>query len=351
MRVGFFCASLLLVAAQPFAAWGQGLVSQAGVQNDALSLLQKSVAAARHLNYVGTIVHQTDGHVETSRIVHKVDPSGEHERLEVLDGTPREVIRNNDEVTCYLSGGKTVNTGKRQNKKSFPALLPESLSNLADSYVIELGGRERVAGYECQVIVLKPKDDMRYGHKLWVDGNSGLLLKAMVTEGGKTVEQFLFTQITIGGNIDKAMLKPKYSGKNAAQTVGGNAPAKPEEASPPGASALNSPVQLGWQAKNLPPGFKKIMEMKRNLPGKPSPVGHLVYSDGLAAVSVFIEPTAQMYPAAPSVPPLQGLSPGRGAINVFTRTVGDSLVTVVGETPQATVMQIGNSVFNSASGK
>jgi sigma-E factor negative regulatory protein RseB len=99
--------------------------------------------------------------------------------------------------------------------------------------------------------------------------------------------------------------------------------------------------KLSWQIKDPPTGFKKIVEMKRNLSGKTTPVNHIALSDGLAAVSVFIEPISKH-----ASPPGEGLYHGRGAINIYTRTVADNTVTTVGEVPAATVMQIGNSVTN-----
>lgn len=291
---------------------------------DALAWLQKIAAAARQLNYTGTFVYQYGNHVETSRIIHLVDQSGEHEKLESLDGSPREVIRDNDEVRCYFSDSKTVKVEKRSARKAFPALLPAQFTSLTENYVIKKGGQERIAGFDCQALILEPKDGLRYGHKLWADVNSGLLLKATtLNEKNQVVEQIAFTQLNIGGAIDKEMLKPKFS-----------APDWRMNRSP---SAESKPSETGWLVKNQPLGFKKIMEMKRTVAGKTAPMTHIVFSDGLAAVSVFIEPMpAKMTPA-------QGLS-NQGAINVYTRPVAEHMVTVLGEAPPVTVMQIGNSV-------
>ena len=317
-------ALLLSGAVQPLLAQ-----TPPGSSTEVLGWLQKAASAPRQHNYIGTFVHSSGNHMETSRIVHMVDQDGEHEKLEVLDGSPREIIRNNDRVSCYLPDSKTVVTEKRQTRKAFPALLPEPLSNLNENYIVKKGEPERVAGYECLVIVLEPRDNMRYGHKLWVDANTGLLLKAAVMDKDRVVEQFAFTQLKIGGAIDKELLKPRYSAKAAEWQTTHSAPSK-----------LGS-SEIGWQVKNPPPGFRKIMEMRRSLSGKSALVGHIALSDGLAAVSVFVEPMAQNAPV-----PAQGLAPSQGAINIYTRAVAGSMVTVVGETPSATVMQIGNSVVN-----
>lgn len=314
-------AAALLVAGAP--AW-----SAEPAPADAMAWLQRIATAARTLTYSGTFIYQHGSRVETSRIAHHVDPAGnEFEKLETLDGPVREVIRNNDEVKCYLPYSKTVKIEKRQ-AKAFPALLPERLSSLSESYNIRLGGHDRVAGFDCQVLFLEPKDGMRYGHRLWADAATGLLVKSvMVDEQGAAVEQFAFTQLAIGGPIDKELLRPKFAG-------GGK---DWREDRPGQAVAADS----GWQIGNQPPGFKKVMELKRSLPGKSAPVTHIVLSDGLVAVSVFIEPL----PSGDR--PVQGISK-QGAINVFSRPVADYLVTVLGEAPATTVVQIGNSVTQKA---
>ncbi|MBI2311382.1 MAG: MucB/RseB C-terminal domain-containing protein [Betaproteobacteria bacterium] len=304
----------------------QVAVAQTAQPPDAVEWLQKIANAARQLNYSGTFIYQYGNRVETSRIIHMVDASGEHEKLETLDGSPREVIRNNDEVKCFLPDTKTVKVEKRTRAKSFPALLPQQLSALTENYAVRKMEPERIAGYDCQVIILEPRDGMRYGHKLWADAGSGLLLKAtMLDEKGQVVEQFAFTELRIGGPIDREALKPKFAGAAAEWR---------EDRS--GAPAPVS-ADTGWSVKSIPPGFRKVTELKRSTAGRTVPVSHIVYSDGLAAVSVFIEPL----PAGGRL--RQGLS-NQGAINVYTRSVSDHTVTVLGETPAATVMQIGNSV-------
>lgn len=294
---------------------------------EALEWLQKIAAAPRQHNYIGTFVYSSDNHIETSRIIHLVDADGEHEKSEVLDGAPQEIVRNNDEMRCYMPESKTIVTEKRWLQKVFPALLPQPLSNLDDSYIVKVGGQERVSDHACQIIELEPRDDKRYGHKWWVDTRTGVLLKAAVMDKDRVVEQFVFTQLKIGSEIDKELLKSKYVAKAAGwRTI----------------NLVSSTVgsgKLGWQIKDPPPGFKKVIEMKRNLSGKPMPVGHIALSDGLAAVSVFIEPVASQVP-----PPVEGLYRSRGAINIYSRTVADNIVTTVGEVPPATVMQIGDSV-------
>ncbi len=311
-----------------FLTWPATLLAETpAAPGDALAWLQKIATAAHELNYSGTFIYQYGNHVEASRIVHAVDSSGEHEKLEILDGLPREIIRNNDEVECFLPQSKTVKVEKRIQRKPFPALLPEQLSNLSESYLIKLGGHERIAGFDCQALLLEPKDGLRYGHHLWAETKSGLLLKAsMLDEKNDVVEQMTFTQLNIGGPIDEEMLKPKYPAKTAGWRY--DRTGQPEPIS----------IETGWSVRHTLAGFKKIMETKRMVSGKPVPISHIVYSDGLAAVSVFVEPLA------PGVKPLNGVSK-RGALNIYTKPLDDYQVTVLGEAPPMTLMEIGNSVY------
>ena len=236
-----------------------------------------------------------------------MNDDGEHEKSEVLDGAPREIIRNNDEMRCYLPESKTVVTEKRWLRKVFPALLPQPLSNLDDNYIVKKGGQERVSDYLCQVIELEPRDDKRYGQKLWVDQETGLILKAAVMDKDRVVEQFVFTQLKIGGEIDKALLKSKYAAKAASGAT---------------TNLVSSTIgsgKLGWQIKDPPPGFKKIIEMKRNLSGK-STTGQPYRAFRWPCRSLGFHRTGIQTCVATGRRTLSR----PGAINIYTRTVSDN---------------------------
>lgn len=294
-------------------------------QTEPIEWLKRIASAARELDYAGTFVYQHDSQVETSRIVHSSDSSGDYTKLEALDGPPREIIRSNEEIRCYLPETKTVKIETRKFDKSFPALLPEGFLRVTEHYNVKLGPVSRVAGHNCQVLILEPKDNLRYGRKFCAETQTGLLLKARtLNEKNELVEQIAFTHLNIG-EIDREMLKSKYADEKSEWKV--DHTAVPASAS----------KETGWTVKSQPAGFKKIMEMKRSMAGKREPVSHLVFSDGLAAVSVFIE--AATRGGAPNQGAFQ-----QGAINVYTRQTGEQMITVLGEAPAATVAQIGNSV-------
>lgn len=293
-------------------------------QADGMSWLARVVAAAHTLNYSGTFVYQNGAQTETSRITHMVDGGKELERLEVLDGSPREVIRNNDEVKCYLPESHTLIVEKRAQRSSFPILLPNSLAALVEHYAISKGPVGRVAEHESQAILLEPKDDLRYGHQFWVDVNSGLLLKAsMLNERGQSIETFAFTQLKIGGNIDREALKSKFGAQSTQWQVHNVLATE--------ARGENE----NWQFKTQLPGFRKLAGMNRLTRSDRPESMHLVFSDGLAAISVFIE-------ALPEKPEL-GMA-ALGAINVYQRALGDRLIVVMGEVPQSTLKKLGDGI-------
>ena len=293
-------------------------------QQDGLFWLGRVVNAAHKLNYTGTFVYRNGGIEETSRITHLVDAGREIERLEVLDGSPREVIRNNDEVKCYLPDSNTLIIEKRSQRRNFPALLPATFSGLTEYYSIRKGPISRVAEHESQVIYLEPKDDLRYGQQLWIDINTGLLLKiGLINERNESIETFAFTQLQIGGNIGRESLKSRFVGQSGKWRV----------------QHVNATDSRGedaaWQFKTQLPGFYKLAGMKRQAYSGGPDVFHVVFSDGLAAISIFIE-------AMPQNSELGMLS--MGAINVYRRAAGKHLLVVMGEVPQGTLRKLGDGI-------
>lgn len=288
--------------------------------------LQRIYSAMQRLSYRGTFVYRHDDKMETSRVTRLADEPGPIEKLEVLDGVPREIIRSRDQVVCYLPSSMTVKIDKQGGKRSFPFVLPDRVRDLAASYVVRKGRVERVAGYDCQVIVLEPKDNLRYGQELCADLATGMLLKTnTVNEKNKMLETFAFTEITIGGPIGREQVESGFVTTSKDWRV---------EIS--GATAADL-AQAGWTVRSPLPGFRKVTEVTRTLNGAPG-VGHVVFSDGLAAVSVFIEPGILRNASRHA-----GLS-RQGAINVYVREIDSHWVTVVGEAPPQSVRLISNAV-------
>jgi len=298
-------------------------------QSEALAWLTRISAAAGQLNYEGTFVYQHGDSMESSRIVHMVDGASEHEKLVTLDGPPREVIRNNDEVQSYYPEIKTIRSERRGPGRSFPNLLPDQLQAITAHYVVRKAELERVAGFDAQTLILEPKDGLRYGHKFWAEIGSSLLLKARMTnERNQLVEQFAFTQLKIDAKLTLDDVKSSFANEQHTWKID--------------RIVSNGQSDSGWVIKSQPPGFRKVMEMRRSKQGGGSKLlTHIVLTDGLAAVSVFIE-------AGQIKEQVNEGATQHGAINIYTRMVGDHRVTVLGETPAATVMLIANSLAPKA---
>lgn len=327
---------LLVVALSSFvdfSAHAQNTNSQAD-KREAESWLKKIQSAAQKLNYSGTFVYQQANHMRTSRITHLLEGRNEIEKLEILDGKPREYIRNNEEIICYVPETRTLLIEKRITHDVFPAILAANPSDLAENYEILKGETGRVAGHSCQAIVLEPKDNLRYGYKLWAEKNTGLLLRAQtLNDKDEVVEQIAFTHISIG-DIDRNRVKPSFPNTSGWHVE----------------NAVMSQASLsGWTVKSLPPGFKKIREVKRlvtdtsaanaaaqaNARPAQREVSQMVFSDGLAAISVFIEPGTQSRTEG---------SMQQGAMNIIGKRQGDFWLTIVGEVPAVALRQVANSI-------
>lgn len=315
-------AAPLVAMLWPFAGPSTAAESQAP-PHDAVEWLQRLYLATKKLSYSGTFVYQHGTASETSRVTRIVDANGVQERIEVLDGSPREIVRNGDELRAYLPDSMTVKIERAAGDRPFLPILPTRVQELASVYEIRKGGIARIAGFDCQAISLIPRDNMRYGHRFWADLNTGMLLKAQTYDEHKeVVEQFVFTQLKIGAGVQRADLRSRFRGDNREWRI------EETHASAPGEA------ELPWIVRAAPAGFRKLVEMRRTFAGNIE-VSHIVMSDGLASVSIFIESATR---GKPNPPPL-GAS-RQGAINVFTRKLDAHLVTAVGEAPAACVEAI-----------
>jgi sigma-E factor negative regulatory protein RseB len=299
------------------------LLSAPVLAEDGLALLQRIAQGSRQLTYSGTFVYRSGGKVDTSRIAHSMTDGFEVERIEALDGSPREVIRTGNEVKCFFPEEKLVIIENRSTRRGFPALLPAGLGNLPEHYAIRIGSFGRAAGVKSRTVSLEPRDDLRYGHEFWMDAASGLLLKAnLVGEQGEILESFAFTQVKIGGQLDQGDLKARFdSGRVRVQQVR-TTEIKPED--------------MDWSFRTLLPGFRRVAVMKRQTAADIPESLHVVFSDGLASISVFIEPGGSSG-ATESVSRV-------GPVNVYRRQMGEHRLVVMGEVPALAVKRLGDGI-------
>ena len=185
-----------------------------------------------------------------------------------------------------------------------------------------------MGGYDCVWITVTPKDTLRYGRKFCAELNSGLPLRAQVlNERMQVIESFGFSQLTLGGQFNRDQVTSRYEARALQQHWRVDKSAL---------DVMEQAADTGWAATNLPAGFRKSMEVKRTIAGRPAAMPHLVYSDGLAAISVFVEPKLRELAVKPLI--------SQGAVHIYKRALGEHIVTVLGEAPASTVMQIANSM-------
>lgn len=315
----------LLLSALLYALLSQPILAQ--TPDDPFEWLSRMAGAAGRTEYSGTFVFQGGMRTETSRIVHLLENGHELERLEVLDGSPREIVRRDDEIRCYLPDLRRILVDRRAPGRAFPALLSGDVRALAAHYAIRVAGTDRIAGRTARLVHLDARDAWRYSQRLWADVDTGLILKAqMLDERARPVEQFTFTQLVTGSAVDRREVLPRHEESAAGWPVDNLA------------EGSGQPGVVPWEARRgIVPGFDKTQEMRRRLQGRDDAVVHMVFSDGLVAVSAFIAPLGASQAPKPG-------SEARGAINIHTRMLSGHVLTVLGEVPAATVRRIAEGI-------
>ena len=278
-------------------------------------------AADKRSNYEGTFVLRKSDKMMTMRVVHGVDERGVWESMESLNGEARKIVRHNNEVISIYPERKLVTVSQMGDKPGLHPILPENLDKLGNYYTIHQLGDDRIAGRSTSVLNLKPKDAYRYGYRYWLDSDTGVLLKCdLLDENNEIVEQMMYT------SFNKDVTAPE-SAFNLPELKGYTRQMLDK--------SRGQPVDTGWRVTNMPQGFMLTQSTVRNDGNSESL--HLMFSDGLASVSVFIEP------AQSSAHRLAGVS-SMGALNAYGKQLDGDQITVMGEVPQATVTRIAESM-------
>ena len=293
---------------------------------EARAWLDKMNRAVEDLNYQGTFVHVLNGTPETLRIIHRNAAGRSGERIVSLDGVGREIIRQGDEVQCILPDQRVVLLEERKDISPLVSALPSYSAEIEPHYELTLHSSTRVANRPAQVLEIKPRDEFRYGYMLWLDQDTAMPLKSqLIDDKGVIVEQILFTEIDLPDSI------PAESLAATIDTTGF------EMLRPPASTPLAEGIP--WRAAAVPGGFKLSVATQSPIAGSETPVEHLVYSDGLATVSVFIEDPNTKAEVS------EGFST-MGSTNAFSLTLRGRKVTAVGEVPRQTVRTIASSLVS-----
>lgn len=298
--------------------------------SDMFDMLQRMSDADQNQNYKGTFILRKSDKLSTLKVLHGNDEKGVWESIETLNGESKKVVRRNNKVVSIYPNRELVTVRHRSGSPSLHLQLPDNIEQLDLFYSINRLNDDRVAGLHTLVVELVPKDQYRYGYRYWVDKDTGMLLRCdLMAEDDSVVEQMMFTSLEY---LDLPPVK-SFELSQFAQYKQllldeheANVQPKPSEK---------------WAVYNLPKGFMLTQStMRQSQPTAEDTNSiellHLVYSDGLASVSIFIEQNRG------SGNHLQGAS-SMGAVNAFGNSVGDYYVTVVGEVPFKTVQSMARS--------
>ncbi|MDG4560671.1 MAG: MucB/RseB C-terminal domain-containing protein [Candidatus Competibacter sp.] len=326
---------LLHCAALMFAA---GSLSSAGwsqpAPEEAKRWLERMIQATQTLNYEGTFVYVQGPHVEAMRVVHGGGPKGERQRLFSLNGPLREILVANNSVTCLLPKQHETFGGDGYGGSRFPLSIPRELGRLESHYEFATLGEDRIAGLETQMIAIKPRDAWRFGYRLWLDRRNGMLLRSvLLDEQGYPVEQLMFTDFQIKPQIDEKAFESPTLSPDANPPVA-NQGSSEEQPSP----AVEPVTQSAWRVNQLPDGFVKVLHNRFIKNPSRHVTEHMVFADGLATISVFLE----RLDGSPA-PLLQGSSQ-LGSMNAFGKLLDGYQILVVGEVPAATVRHFADTI-------
>ena len=286
--------------------------------------LDRMASAVQSTSYEGTVIRLRGGKVEALKVAHANADGVKREKVIVQEGSGLEIIRIGNEVHCILPDKKSVLVEEWNDQSTLFSTLPSSEIRFGSEYDVSIVRKERVAGRKAILLAIRPHDQYRYGHRLWLDTETGFPLQTqLIDDGGNAIAQVKFADIRLDTEIQTSALAPSYSIDTFTWI---QEPAK---------SRSRQPIESEWRSDNLPAGFKPLSAHAEEMPGNKGLVTHLLFSDGIASVSVFV---AELEGVS-----VQGKS-NHGSSHSYSVSNGDHVITAVGEVPAITVEQIARSM-------
>jgi sigma-E factor negative regulatory protein RseB len=272
--------------------------------------------AMKALNYQGTVVFLKNGKMEAMKYFHASSNDAEQERLISLNSPLREIIRTANQVSCHFKTTQQTIVDYRPFERSFLLDIPKNIDELGAIYSFDIAGEENIALLPTYVIAIQPKDDFRYTRKIWIEKQYFLPLKAVIYDfSGHPVEQMVFTDL----QVKESLPFEKEKSRHTDQT-----------------HTPDSSTQPPFVFKELPLGFQEIFFTRSPVHNSDQLVDHMILSDGFSSVSVYMENKSTTL--------LQSGLQSIGAVNSFSRTIGEFELTVMGEVPIKTVKFIADSI-------
>jgi sigma-E factor negative regulatory protein RseB len=289
---------------------------------EAKTWLASAKDAAAKLSYRGIVSYMKDNHIESMHVFHGVNNGVEQERLLSTNTPMREIVRTADKVTCYYPDSKSISIDAKPSRHSVLIDLPGNLAELSKHYSFSLGEVEYVARRQARIVSIAPKDDWRYGRKLWIDVENKLPLKFEWLDGaGQVLEEMVFNSLAVEPSIPAEELVPSTQIDSSWKT-------KQHEILPADS--------LLWTLDGVPDGFHMMSYTRLKRGSNNRAIDHILLSDGVSSVSIYIDELMnEIFTAQPRKV---------GAINSYTRKLDKYLVTVMGEAPEKTVQSIGDGI-------
>ena len=285
--------------------------------------LDRMTSVVSRIDYQGTVIRRKNGRAEALKVVHRVIDGVVREKVTTQEGSSLEIIRNGDEVHCILPDKKSVLIEQWSDQNALFSALPSSEVRFGNEYDLSIVREERVAGRIAMKLAIRPHDGFRFGYRLWLDRETAFPLRTeLVGADGTVLEQLKFADISFDSDIPEQALMPSLSLDNFTWYA-------------ESARAETVDVDTDWESTDLPGGFRVVSTRTKEMPGADAPVTHIVYSDGLATVSVFVSERED-----PAIAKRSRV----GAANSFTTMIGEHQVTAVGEVPAVTVQRIASSM-------
>lgn len=310
---------LVLAAAQ--VACGSTALAERIEPNEWLSRMS---AAVQMTSYEGTVIRIRDGKAEALKVVHTVSDGVIREKVVAQEGNGLEIIRNGNEVHCILPDSRSVLVEEWDDQSTLFSTLPSSEIRFGSEYDVSIVREDRVAGRQAILVAIRPHDSYRYGHRVWLDTETAFPLQTqLIGEDGDPIEQVKFADISLNKEIHASALAPSYSTENFRWLT------QPSR-------HVSHKLETSWASSDMPQGFRAVATHGETMPGSDAVVTHIVYSDGLANVSVFIAPQASAVSDGPS---------RVGSSNSYSAIRDGHRVTAVGEVPAITVEQIATTMM------
>jgi len=284
--------------------------------------LNQMAAAVQSTSYEGTVIRIKDGEAEALKVVHTIRDGVVWEKVVAQEGNGLEIIRIGNEVHCILPDRQSVLVEEWDDQSTLFSTLPSSDIRFGNEYDVAIVRKDRIAGREAIMLAIRPHDSYRYGHRIWLDSETAFPLQTQLMSDGNAIEQVKFADITLNHEIDASALRSSYSTEHFTwlRQPSGHA---------------GTAVETRWSSDELPAGFRVVSSHEETMDGSGEEITHILFSDGLANVSVFVAANSGKLAAG---------SARVGGSNSYSVELDEHEITAIGEVPAITVRQIATSM-------